>query len=82
MTDSHLPFKNGIYWDFLSHLVLINVSYHPILSCPVSVICSEMAMVGMNWKDLKGIISYYDRASMAKKTNKEHNCDNDSVSPS
>jgi hypothetical protein len=41
ITCSCLPFINRIERDFLANLILANLGYHPILSCPISVICSR-----------------------------------------
>ncbi len=44
ITCSHLPFMNGLQWDFLKPSYPVNLSLYPVPSHPVSFICSQMAI--------------------------------------
>ncbi len=44
ITRSHLPFVNGLWWDFLEQSHLIYLGYHLTMSCPISALCSRRAI--------------------------------------
>ncbi len=54
ITYSHLLFINSLKQYFLKNYQPANLNYHPILSHPVSVNCSQMAISLMLDKHIKG----------------------------
>jgi len=56
--DFQLLITNKIYLNFLENLVLINLGYHPTLSCPITVISSQMTISPITTESVRGNLGH------------------------